>query len=253
MPDNSLIIAHRGESYDAPENTMASINLAWERGAEAVEIDVHLSKDDHVVVIHDFNTKRLAGDNLKISKATLEELKKLDVGSWKGDKWQGEQIPTLKEVLKTIPQGKKLIIEIKSNADIIPTLKQDIESSCLETMQIEIIGFDLETMALAKRTFTDHKVLWLLDLDYYWYTRILKPSIKKAISKSKRHGLDGLNVWAGNMLDKSMIRKVHDAGLLLYCWTVDDMEHARKLWNWGIDGITTNRAAWMNEKFSLSK
>jgi glycerophosphoryl diester phosphodiesterase len=89
----------------------------------------------------------------------------------------------------------------------------------------------------------------LLDLDYYWYTRIFNPSISKAIAKAKMHHLDGLNVWAGIMLDKSMIHKVHDAGLLLYCWTVDDMEHAGKLSNWGIDAITTNRAAWMKENF----
>jgi glycerophosphoryl diester phosphodiesterase len=67
------------------------------------------------------------------------------------------------------------------------------------------------------------------------------------------HHLDGLNVWAGNMLNESMVRQVHDAGLLLYCWTVDDMQRAAKLMDWGIDAITTNRAESMKEKLSLSK
>jgi glycerophosphoryl diester phosphodiesterase len=72
MPEKSaLIIAHRGESFDAPENTMAAINLAWERGAEAVEIDVHLSKDNEVVVFHDVNTKRVAGVDKKIAAQNL--------------------------------------------------------------------------------------------------------------------------------------------------------------------------------------
>ena len=81
--------------------TIASVNLAWERNAEAVEIDVHLTFDNRVVVIHDLNTKRVAGKNKIIAKSTLEELKKLDVGSWKDKKFKEEKIPTLFEVLTT--------------------------------------------------------------------------------------------------------------------------------------------------------
>lgn len=95
-----LIIAHRGESFDAPENTLAAIELAWKRGARAVEIDVHLSKDNHVVVFHDFNTKRLSGVNKNVRSQTLQQLRALDVGSWKGVHWKGEQIPEINDVLK---------------------------------------------------------------------------------------------------------------------------------------------------------
>ncbi len=96
-----LIIAHRGESYDAPENTLASINLAWQRDADAVEIDVRLSKDNKVVVFHDKTTRRLGGRNESVKNQTLEELKELDVGSWKSEKYKNEKIPTLTEVLAT--------------------------------------------------------------------------------------------------------------------------------------------------------
>jgi glycerophosphoryl diester phosphodiesterase len=248
-----LIIAHRGESYDAPENTMAAINLAWERGAEAVEIDVQLSEDNEVVGFHDFNTKRVAGVNEKIAVQNLGELKQLDVGTWKDIKWKGEKIPLLREVLNTVPSWGKLIVEVKSGIETIQCIKQELEASNLQAQQVEFIGFELATMFQTKRALPQNRVLWLLDLDYYWYTRIFHPSISKAIAKAKMHQLDGLNVWAGKMLDKSMIHTVHDAGLLLYCWTVDDIEHAAKLIDWGIDGITTNRAAWMKEEFSLSK
>ena len=241
-----MIIAHRGESFDAPENTMAAINLAWERGAEAVEVDVQLSKDNEVVVIHDFNTRRLTGVNRKVKNQTLDELKKLDVGSWKDIQWKGEQIPTIKEVLNSIPDGKKLIIEIKSSAAIIPFLKSEVERCNLKTEQIEIIGFDLKTIVQTKKLMPQYKMLWLLDLDYIWINRIFKPSISKAISKAKKYNLDGLNVWAGKMLDQKIIQKVHDSGLLLYCWTVNDVAKARDLFNWGIDGITTDGAQWLN-------
>jgi glycerophosphoryl diester phosphodiesterase len=92
-----LIIAHRGESFDAPENTLAAINLAWERGAEAVEIDIQFSKDRELVVIHDTDTKRLAGIDKKVVDQTLEELKKLDVGVWKDIQFKGERVPTIRK------------------------------------------------------------------------------------------------------------------------------------------------------------
>jgi len=81
VTDKPLIIAHRGESHDAPENTMAAINLTWERDALVVEIDVQLSKDKKLVVIYDLNTKRFAGLYKNVKDQTLKELRKLDVGS----------------------------------------------------------------------------------------------------------------------------------------------------------------------------
>lgn len=240
------IIAHRGESFDAPENTMAAIKLAWQRRADAVEIDIQLTKDNHVVVIHDKDTKRLAGVDKKVIDQNLDELRKLDVGSWKDIQFKGEKIPVMEEVLESVPAEKKLIIEIKSGPETVPVLKTLLERSLLQTDQIEIIGFDLDTMIATRQAFTENKVLWLLDLDYYWYTRIFKPSIKKAIAKAKQHQLDGLNAWVGKMLDKSMIDQIHDAGLLVYCWTVNDLEKAQKLMDWGIDAISTDRAEWMN-------
>ena len=76
------IIAHRGASYLAPENTMASVMLGWEKGAD-VEVDVHLSKDNRILVIHDSSTKRTGEIDLKVKEAASRELRKLDVGSFK--------------------------------------------------------------------------------------------------------------------------------------------------------------------------
>src|SRR5262245_59032558 len=85
------IIDHRGASHDAPENTLASIRLAWKQNADAVEIDVQFSKDGHIGVIHDDNTRKTAGVRKKVSEQTLSELKALDVGRWKDAKWSGER------------------------------------------------------------------------------------------------------------------------------------------------------------------
>ncbi len=108
------IIAHRGASFDAPENTLAAIRLAWQQQADAVEIDVHLSRDRHLVAIHDFNTRKTTGRNRPVARQTLAQLRTLDAGQWKHPRWRGEKIPTLEEVLATVPPGKRLFIEIKA-------------------------------------------------------------------------------------------------------------------------------------------
>jgi glycerophosphoryl diester phosphodiesterase len=248
MKKKSLIIAHRGESYDAPENTLASIILAWERGADAVEIDVRLSKDNHVVVIHDKDTRRTGHRGEKVKYQTLTELKQLDVGSWKADKYKSEKIPTLKEVFQTVPKGKKLIVEIKSSEKIIPSLINDIEESNLENKQIEIISFKYDVIKKIKQFLPSYKALYLVDLDYTWMTKVFSPPVEKLIEKVKSAHLDGLNVWAGKLLTEEFAHKVKSAGLLLYVWTVNDPFHAQKLISWGIDGITTDRAEWMKQK-----
>jgi glycerophosphoryl diester phosphodiesterase len=86
------IIAHRGESADAPENTLAAFRLAWERRVTAIELDVHLTKDDRLVVCHDADTKRTTGETLTIAKSTLADLRTLDAGRWKGERWTGGRL-----------------------------------------------------------------------------------------------------------------------------------------------------------------
>src|SRR5439155_19827959 len=100
------IIAHRGASWDAPENTVAAINLAWKQKADASEFDVFLSKDGKIIVIHDKDTKRVAGVDKQVIDQTFDELRQLDVGKWKGPNFAGEKIPTLAEMLATVPKGK---------------------------------------------------------------------------------------------------------------------------------------------------
>ncbi|TWU26080.1 glycerophosphodiester phosphodiesterase family protein [Bythopirellula polymerisocia] len=90
-----LLVAHRGASADAPENTLSSFQLAWEEGADAIEGDFYLTSDNQIVCIHDDTTERVSGVDLDVASATLEELRKLDVGSWKERKYINERIPTL--------------------------------------------------------------------------------------------------------------------------------------------------------------
>src|SRR3954470_5431765 len=113
--------AHRGESHDAPENTMAAYRLAWER-TDAAELDVHLTKDGKLILSHDADTARCTGGahKLVIKDTTADELRKLDVGSWKDPKYAGEKMPLLEEIVATIPEGKRLFIEVKIGPEAIP-------------------------------------------------------------------------------------------------------------------------------------
>ena len=104
------IIAHRGASYLAPENTMASVMLAWEKGVDA-EVDVHLSKDNQIIVIHDSTTKRTGQTDLTVKETEYQHLSKLDVGTFKSEKYSGEPIPLLSDILKTIPPTENYMLK----------------------------------------------------------------------------------------------------------------------------------------------
>ena len=237
------IIAHRGASHDAPENTLASIQLGWEQNADAVEIDVQFSKDGHIVVIHDDNTRKTAGVRKEVSAQTLAELKALDVGRWKHVKWAGERIPTLQEAFATIPEGKRLFVEIKCGTECISKFSEDFESSGKKPNQVVPIGFSLETMRRLKRALPELEVCWIAE--FKPTLRGWSPTSDKLITQAKAAGLDGLDLSGKGPVDSRFTIKVHEAGLKLYIWTVDSPEKARDLIRARVDGITTNRPLWL--------
>ena len=240
------IIAHRGASHDAPENTLASIQLGWQQDADAVEIDVQFSKDGHIVVIHDDNTRKTAGFRKKVSAQTLAQLKALDVGQWKHAKWAGERIPTLAEAFATIPEGRRLFVEIKCGAECIPAFVRDFNASGRKAGQVVPIGFSLETMRQLKRALPELEVCWIAA-----FRRTLRgwsPKAEKLIERVTEAGLDGLDVGSSGPVDAAFARKVHDAGLKLYIWTVDSVPKAKRLIAAGVDGITTNKPGWLRSE-----
>ena len=243
-----LIIGHRGASYDAPENTLASVNLAWEQGVRAAEIDIHLSSDDRIVVLHDFNTEKLYGRDREVKDQTYAELRELDAGIHKGEQWAGERIPLLDEVLATVPAGRILVIEIKVGPEIIPELEKSLARSGLGPDQIILISFNWESTTAAKQTFPDHRVYALSSFKKNKETEVWEPSVEDLIVRAKEVGADGLNVKAVEVVDAAFIAEVKEAGLEAYVWTVDDPVVAMKLKCAGIDGITTNRPQWLAEE-----
>ena len=243
----SEIIAHRGASHDAPENTQAAFKLGWEQQADANELDMHLTKDGHLLVIHDGNTKRTAGLDAAVAQRTLAELRTLDAGRWKGERWQGEKLPTLGEVLATIPAGKRLFVEIKCGPESLPKLAADLKAAGTKPEQIAIISFNLAVVEQAKRQFPRVPVLWIVGYKADKKTEKY-PDLNAIIAKAKAAKLDGLDLDAKFPLDKAAVAQVKAAGLQLYVWTVDDAALAARLSAAGVDGITTNRPGWLREQ-----
>ncbi|WP_321368531.1 glycerophosphodiester phosphodiesterase family protein [uncultured Draconibacterium sp.] len=238
----NTFIAHRGASYLAPENTVASAKLAWELGADAVEVDVHLSKDNRVMVIHDKDTKRTCSSktNLTIAKTPSILLRDLDAGSWKGEDFEGEKIPFLSEIIETVPVGKTLVVEIKAGGDdIIPALSRTIEKSG-KIDQIVFISFGWDTILKTHAEFPDNKCYWLSSL---------KPGVKKKMEQAADKGLTGVNLKY-SIIDEEIMAHANAFNLEVLTWTVDDPSEAQRLTDIGVTGLTTNRPKWLKEQMN---
>jgi glycerophosphoryl diester phosphodiesterase len=240
------IVAHRGASHDAPENTLPAVKLGWEQNADAVEIDVFLSKDGKIVVIHDDDTGRTAGVKKRVDEQTLAELRALDAGSWKNARLAGTRIPTLEEVLATVPAGKRLFVEIKCGPEILPELQGVLDLSG-KRGQVVIISFGFDVVEQAKKRFPEVPVYWLYHFSDEEKRTYGNPSLADLIAKAKSVGLHGLDLNYQGPFGKEFVEQLTAAGMKLYVYTVDSPEDARRLTAIGVTGITTNRPAYLRE------
>ncbi len=241
------IVAHRGASHDAPENTVAAFKLAWEQGADGAELDIALTKDKQLIVIHDDDTKRTCGINKVVAKSTLAELRALEAGSWKDPKFAGEKLPTLEEMLATVPEGKFVVIEIKGDAAAVPPLDRVLRASSLKPIQLVVISFEAHAVAEMKRVRPDLEAHWIVDLNE---NNSKTRSSKEVIAKAREIKADGLHLSAGDKLDAPYIAAVKAANLKLFAWTVNDAAMAKFLVAQGMSGITTDRPGWLREELA---
>jgi len=248
---NLEIIAHRGASYDAPENTLSAFRLAWKQGADGVEGDFHLTKDGEIVCIHDSTTKRTGKKNMVVKNSTLAELKALDVGSWKGSQWKDERIPTLAEVMATVPAGKKILIEIKCGPEVLPALKKILDKTSLKPEQTVIIAFNAEVIARSKRLFPKCKAFWLTGFKKDKKTGHVKPGLSDIMATLKRIRADGLDCNAHSRVDKQFVGMLRKHGMAFHAWTVDKVTTALRFKELGVESLTTNRPGWLRAKLKI--
>ncbi|MEQ9409421.1 MAG: glycerophosphodiester phosphodiesterase [Fuerstiella sp.] len=243
-----LIVAHRGASHDAPENTLAAFRLAWEQQADAIEGDFYLTRDSQIVCIHDKTTKRVAPGQpeLTVADSSLDELQRLDVGSWKHPRYSRERIPTLEAVLATVPEGRQIFVEIKCGPEILPLLKPQLAASGLKPAQIVIICFNEAVVTGARKTMPEYKVNWLTGYKQKTKQSEWTPTQNQVLKTLKRTGVTGLGTNGNlNVIDQTFVDAVKAAGFEFHVWTVNDPDAARLFSDLGSRSITTDRPAFI--------
>jgi len=214
------VVAHRGASAYEPENTLRSVKRALEMGADMVEVDVHTSRDGHIVVIHDAKVERTTNGKGYVKDLTLKELRNLDAGL-------GEKIPTLEEIVELMRGKAQLVIEIK-----VPRTEEKVLGIIKEgglRNNVLIASFYHPTVKHVKELDSNIKTGIIIS------SRPVKPA--QLVLNANSDVLFPRYVY----VDKEMVREVHKNDLAVYPWTIDDPDEMRSLIEMDVDGIVTNR------------
>lgn len=223
----TTITAHRGSSLSAPENTMAAFELAVENMADYIELDVQMTKDGELVIMHDSNAFRTTGVNREISDMTLEEVKQLDAGAYYSADYAGEQVPTLEEVLDYTKGKIRVNIEIKSGnygtlvSDKVAELisEKNMMTDCVVT------SFEIELLDRVKELKPQIQVGYILVVAYGDF-----------------YNMDNVDFFSINaaFLTKRMVDAIHNSGKQIHAWTVNNQSSIKNLTNKGVDNIITD-------------
>ena len=234
------VMAHRGASTETPENTMAAFQKAIDDMADYIELDVQLTSDGEVIVMHDSNAYRTTGVDENIVNMTYKEVRRLDAGSWYSDEYKGEKVPGLREVLE-LAQGKiKLNIELKpadngeelARKTVALIEKYNMENDCV------ITSFSSSALSAAKSCDENIRVGYILSAAYGDYYDM--------------KNIDFFSVNAA-FLSKRTIDAIHNSGKQVYAWTVNNKDSIKNLTNKGVDGVITDNPVLARETIYSSE
>lgn len=238
------IVAHRGASAEAPENTLSAFRLAWEQKADAIEADFYLTSDQQIVCIHDKTTKRTAPSSpeLHVAQSTLEQLRQLDVGSWKDPRYQGERIPTLNEVLEIVPEGKKIFVEIKCGPEILVQLEKVIRSCKLHPEQIVFISFNEDVIRGVRSRLPGYRANWLAGYKQNKEKTEWTPKTDEVLKRLQQTNASGLGTQGNReIVDKKFVEEVQSLGIEFHVWTINEPQDAAHFAALGALSITTDK------------
>jgi glycerophosphoryl diester phosphodiesterase len=233
-----LIIAHRGASSVAPENTLKAFKKAIELKADYIEFDVHQTKDGEIVIMHDANTFRTTGHFGSVKEMTIKELKQFGCG-------EGEKIPTLKELIELAKGKVGLNCEVKARGftkQIVKILKDEdiIESTIISSFKHDVL---MKIQKLDPRiklaTLEPTKTGWIKS----WLSR------RKLIRTAINNKFYAINPFF-KLVNQKFIKKAHFNNIKIFPWTVNSDSAIKKLINLGVDGIITNEVGKARELLS---
>ncbi len=222
-----VVIAHRGSSAEAPENTMAAIELALEQGSDWVEVDVQETADGRIVVVHDRDLRRVGGASVRIGGATWPEIEPVDVGSAFDPRFAGERVPLLEEVLEAARDRAGVIIELKyygHEQDFERRVVDIVERAGMED-QVRLMSLKLEGVRTVKGLRPD------------WTVGLLT-----AVAVGDLLRLEGVDFHAVNsqLATAAFLRRAHSRGTEVFVWTINDPITVAVLSGKGVDGIITD-------------
>ncbi|MEW6325841.1 MAG: phosphatidylinositol-specific phospholipase C domain-containing protein [Nitrospirota bacterium] len=227
-----LMIAHRGASGYAPENTLAAFRKAVELGCQMIELDVRLSRDQAPVVLHDHTLTRTAGDPRRVEELTVAELQQLDAGGWFAPEFAGERIPTLADALNAVPESIVVNVEIKTGPGQLQMMAERIWAIIHE--------LKAEERVLCS-SFT-HKALWALrrlalklPLAYLVEGRVQTEHFTEAKALQTR-----ALILQAQWTKPALVRQAHAYHLQVFPYTVNRPLQMRQLLRCGVDGLLTN-------------
>ncbi len=231
--DVPLIIAHRGASMFAPENTLAAFQLAAELGADAIELDAKLSSDGHIVIHHDSTLERTTNGSGPLYRHSLIELKRLDVGSHFDPSFADERIPTLREVFEHFGDTFLINVEMTNYAhpfDGLPRKVVDlVREFCLEE-RVLLSSFSPIALCVAHRR-APEILLGLLVGSHE--SKMIRKCLEYLAPHDAFHPQDGI-------VDSASIQERHVKGKPIFVWTVNDEARMRDLFLAGVDGVFTD-------------
>ena len=233
-----LIVAHRGSSHEAPENTLVAYELAIEQGARLAECDIYLSSDGVPVLFHDKELKRTSNGEGKVESKTLAELNKLDAGSWKHEKFAGETIPTLVEFLEAVKGKLRPVLEIKGKGrGIEKSVVDALKKARVIPQDVMIFSFHHEVVAEIVRLEPRLPATWLIDKAPENDT-----ALRTLLDRALASRLNALGISHENV-SEAFVREAKERGFPVFVWTVNDAPTMRRLVSLGVDAIITDRPA----------
>ena len=224
-----LVVGHRGARGLAPENTIASFDTARQIGVDWVELDVHVSRDDQLVVMHDATVDRTTDGHGYLRDMTLAEIKALDAGEWFDSRFAGQKVPTLPEVLEWSEGELGLVIELKGGFQqgLVPKVV-DLLWKHDRVDQVILISFNHRAIQHVKALSPEIRAGIL------YVARLVN-----SVAVARDVGADALHPNY-NYVDPDLVHEAHTAGLAVSTWTVNDPEIMSKLIDMGIDSIATD-------------
>lgn len=246
-------ISHRGESIDAPENTLDAFKLSLDRNTSGMECDIRLTADKKLVVCHDSDTKRTCGGaSMKIEESTYDELQKLCANNNKPG-FENARIPLFGETIQHLGNDRLYFIEIKEDdPNVIDALVEELDKAQLPPEKVVMISFKNNIVKLYKQRFPNRKAYFLANFlvsqDGTWW-----PSVDRLIEELNEMGADGVDIRANfTFLNQEYVDKVKAAGFEFSVWTVDDPATAKRCIDIGINIITSNCAAHIRDSLAQS-